>query len=216
MNLRIFLALDSFPVESREQWRSIFLVIHAAITAFFTSSLSTRLVFASVSLEGRQFWILQASPLSMRALLESKCVAWFLPISLLSAVLFSIGVFLIFERIETVVLFTALSFFISYSLVSVGIGLGAWFADFTWEHPSQLAMSFGGFIYMVASAILVLGNLMPLTMIVRLTATTPAASSPLATLWMLLVASLVVLANTLIARAAMRLGERSLLRRDTN
>jgi ABC-2 type transport system permease protein len=210
-NLRLFLALDSFPAESRTQWQAIFLIMHAAITAFFTTSLCTRLVFSSVSLEGRHFWILQTSPLPIRALLESKCLAWFIPISTLSALLFATGVFLIVGRAELVVLYTALSFFITYGIVGLGIGLGALFADFTWEHPSQLALSFGSFIYMLCCAGLIMLNIFPLAAILRLSTTISNLDVVSSVFGMLLLASLLIILNTLLARGALRLGERKLV-----
>lgn len=210
-NLRLFLALDSFPAESRAQWQAIFLIMHAAITAFFTTSLCTRLVFSSVSLEGRQFWILQTSPLPIRALLESKCLAWFIPISALSATLFAMGVFLIVGKLELVVLYTALSFFITYGIVGLGIGLGALFADFTWEHPSQLALSFGSFLYMLACAGLVMLNIFPLAAILRLSAQFSHLDGISSVFGMLLISSLLIILNTLLARGALKLGEKKLL-----
>lgn len=210
-NLRLFLALDSFPAESRAQWQAIFLIMHAAITAFFTTSLCTRLVFSSVSLEGKQFWILQTSPISLRSVLESKCLAWFVPISLLSAVLFAIGVFLIVGRMDIVALYTALSFFISYGIVGVGVGLGALFSDFTWEHPSQLALSFGSFLYMLTCAGLVMLNIVPLAIILRLTSEVSNPDVISGMFGMLFVSALLVIMNTLLARGALKLGERRLL-----
>lgn len=214
-NVRLFLALDSFPAESRAHWQSIFLIIHAAITTFFTTSLCTRLVFSSISLEGRQFWILQTAPLPLRSLLESKCLAWFIPVSALSALLFAIGVYLIVGRIEIVVLYTSLSFFISYGIVGLGVGLGALFADFTWEHPSQLALSFGSFLYMLTCAALVMVNVVPLAIIQRLSSDNLASDAITNSLGMLLASSALILLNTLLARAALKLGGMHLSNRDS-
>jgi ABC-2 type transport system permease protein len=210
-NLRLFLALDSFPDESRAQWQAIFLIMHAAITAFFTTSLCTRLVFSSVSLEGRQFWILQTSPLPIRALLESKCLAWFIPISALSALLFATGVFLIVGKLELVVLYTALSFFITYGIVGLGVGLGALFADFTWEHPSQLALSFGSFLYMLCCAGLIMLNIFPLAAILRLSAQLSHLDVISGAFGILLTSSLLIILNTLLARGALKVGAKKLM-----
>jgi ABC-2 type transport system permease protein len=209
-NVRLFVALDSFPAEARQHWKAIFLIIHAAISAFFTASICTRLVFSSVSLEGKQFWILQTSPLPIHSLLRCKLVAWYVPIALLSALLFSSGIFLIVQRVDLTILYTALSLFISYGIVGTGIGLGAYFADFSWEHPSQLALSVGSFVYMLGCALLVMLNLIPLTMILRLAPTTSFTDGISNLAWTALMAALTALANTLIAEWSLRLGERSL------
>jgi hypothetical protein len=55
----------------------------------------------------------------------------------------------------------ALGAIMTFGLVGLAMGLGATFANFTWEHPSQLAASFGSLIYMLGSTVLILICLMP-------------------------------------------------------
>jgi hypothetical protein len=146
----------------------------------------------------------------MSHLLRCKLIGWFVPIALLSAIVFASGVFLILEQVDLTVLYTALSLFISYGVVGTGIGLGAYFADFSWEHPTQLAMSIGSFVYMLICAALVMINLIPLTIILRIAPSTSTIHGITNLAWTGLMVALTALANTSIAELSLRLGERRL------
>ena len=50
---------------------------------------------------------------------------------------------------------------ISAGVVAIAIGTGAYFANFDWEHPSQLAASFGSMVYMLVSVMVVSVCLIP-------------------------------------------------------
>jgi hypothetical protein len=210
LNIRMFVTIDSFPTESQFYWKKVFFVMHCCITAFFTSSLCTRIVFSSVSLEGKQYWLLQVAPLEIRQILNAKFIAWYRPIALVSAVLLGMGIYIIEPRWEIVTLFVSMSFFVTYGIVSVGIGLGAHFADFSWEHPSQLILSLGSLLFMLASSALVMINIIPLTILLRfsLARINSAAEDHLAA--GILAAAAVVVLNLAIGRYSMKLGERSL------
>jgi ABC-2 type transport system permease protein len=167
LNLKTFVTVEFFAGRSNTAWISAFFVMHFAITAFFTSAVCTRLVFTSLSLEGKNYWVLQTAPLECEDILKAKFSGWFIPISLISSILLAIGTQTLTGRWDITCLFTVLSFFVSYGMVGLGIGLGAYFADFTWEHPSQLALSLGSFTYMLSGAMLVLVNLLPASMLLR-------------------------------------------------
>jgi ABC-2 type transport system permease protein len=205
-NLRTFVALDTFTTDSSVNWQRAFFVIHTAITAFFTASICTRLVFTSISLEGKSYWILQTAPIPFRQILRAKFLGWYLPISILSSLLFSIGTQILIGRWDITLLFGVLSFFVSYGIVGMGIGLGAYFADFSWEHPSQLALSIGSLIYMLSSAILVLLTIFPIGLLLQLlTSKTP---SPMSIILICVVTMAIALIHLLAAKIALRLGER--------
>lgn len=209
-NLRLFVSIDSFPAESRVWWQNVFFIMHTSITAFFTSSICTRVVFSAISLEGRQFWILQTSPFSLRSILRSKLLAWFVPVSLISGVLFATGTYVIIGRIELLLFYVVLSFFVSYGIVGLGIGLGATFADFSWEHPSQLALSLGSFVYMLSSAVLVIANIIPMSIILRLDVASSDSEALMNTIVTLLLGVAIAACNIAVAQLALRSGERSL------
>jgi|GEM_PF-3388292 len=210
LNIRVFVAIDTFPAESQFYWKNVFFVLHCCITAFFTSSICTRIVFSSVSLEGKQFWLLQIAPISVREILRAKLIAWYRPIAAISAVLLGMGIYVIEPRWEVVALFVSMSFFVSYGIVGVGIGLGAHFADFSWEHPSQLILSLGSLLYMLISSALVMINIVPLAILLRFTLArlNNTAEDYLAA--GILAGAAVVILNLIVGYTAMKLGERSL------
>lgn len=209
-NMRIFVAIESFPVEQRFWWQNMFFIMHTSITAFFTSSICTRVVYSSISLEGKQYWLLQVAPIDIDSILQSKLTAWFIPVSIISAILFSTGVFIIIGRWDMLALYLLISFSVSYGIVGLGIGLGAYFADFSWDHPSQLALSLGSFVYMLASAALVILNIFPLTILLRLDPPTTLQILCNNIAWTFLMGALVAILNLYVARGALRLGQQSL------
>ena len=52
-----------------------------------------------------------------------------------------------------------------YGLVALGIGMGAVFSQFEWEHPAQISMSLGSFLFMIGSILLLSLNLLPLGLV---------------------------------------------------
>ena len=206
-NLKTFVAIDAFASNSSINWQRAFFIIHTAITAFFTSAVCTRLVFASLSLEGKSYWILQTAPIAFRDILRAKFIGWFIPVSVVSSVLLAVGTQVLIGRWEITLLFGILSFFVSYGIIGMGIGLGAYFADFSWEHPSQLALSLGSFVYMLSSALLVLLNMFPMGFLLQLLLVKSPSNLHLTAIC--LVAGTIAAMNIGAAKFALRLGERS-------
>ena len=143
-------------------WDLIALSSFLVISSLILLSICSRFVFPSVSLEGSSLWILQVAPVSIQAILRAKYYSWATPIGFISAILFSsAGLALALEPLCIAAL--ALSaFIISHGLVSLGIGIGARFSRFDWEHPAELAMSWGGLIYLVVGLLVVGLSLIPL------------------------------------------------------
>ena len=126
---------------------------------------------------------------------------------MLSSLLFSIGTHILIGRWDITLLFGVLSFYVSYGIVGLAIGLGAYFADFSWEHPSQLALSVGSLVYMLASATLVLCDIFPMGILLQLLLS--RSTDPTRVTLICVVALAIALVNLLIAKLAMRLGERA-------
>lgn len=206
-NLRTFVAIDAFAQDSSVNWQRAFFIIHTGITAFFTSAVCTRLVFASVSLEGKSYWLLQTAPILFPDILRAKFIGWFIPVSTVSALLFAVGTHVLIGRWELTIFYGILSLFISYGIVGMGIGLGAYFADFTWEHPSQLALSLGSFVYMLSSSLLVLLNMFPMGILLQLILAKHPSPGHVALI--VCVALGIAALNIGAAKIAMRLGLRS-------
>jgi ABC-2 type transport system permease protein len=160
-NLRIFLNVNSFPAEARDWWQKFFFVSNSSIAAFVTTGFCTRFVFVSLSLEGKSLWILQSSPLSFKDILNAKFKSWYLPVSILGCFVFCAAGVSLGVNYEVLLLSTVASLSICYGIVGLAIGLGARFANFNWEHSSQLAAGFGNMVFMLTSITLIAANLIP-------------------------------------------------------
>jgi hypothetical protein len=143
-------------------WDLIAIVSFITISSLIILSICARFVFPSVSLEGASLWILQVAPITPRALLRAKYFTWALPLGAICAVLFSsAGLALALEPICILSLGLA-ACIITHGLVALGIGLGARFSRFDWEHPAELATSWGSLLFLVAGLVTLAVSFVPL------------------------------------------------------
>ena len=125
--------------------------LNIALAAFVLAAVSARFVFPAVSQEGEAFWIVRASPVSIRTFLWIKFFVYLLPLLLLSEVLIVATNLLLHVTPFMMVLSVVTIFFIVPGIVSMGLGLGAIYPDFQAENPAQSVTSLGGLIYMTLS-----------------------------------------------------------------
>jgi ABC-2 type transport system permease protein len=125
--------------------------LNIALAAFVLAAVSARFVFPAVSQEGEAFWIVRASPVSIRTFLWIKFFVYLLPLLLLSEVLIVATNLLLRVTPFMMVLSVLTIFFIVPAIVSMGLGLGAIYPDFQAENPAQSVTSLGGLIYMTLS-----------------------------------------------------------------
>ncbi|MBN8550682.1 MAG: hypothetical protein J0M12_15305, partial [Deltaproteobacteria bacterium] len=116
-----------------------------------------------------------------------------------------------------VVIINALSsWVICYGIVGLAVGMGAFFANFDWEHASQLAASFGSLVFMLFSTLLILMNLMPAGLLIFLRTLKNSGYTFSNTNWYAAVtcgALLLIYLNFIAARWALNLGEAALTNR---
>jgi len=172
----------------------------------------SRFVFPSLSLEGASFWILQSAPVSMRNILRAKVLSWFLPLSIISSVIFLSGAMAVGAEEPLVLASGLIGFILSYGLVGMSIGFGALFAHFEWDYSSQVSTNMGSFIFMAVSFLALGANLVPAALMFGAYAFMPNVFPHPASQSLILVAGILVLAlmNWGCAAAAISLGSRSL------
>jgi ABC-2 type transport system permease protein len=212
-NFRILHAVKGLPEATLLWWRGFLVLSNLAMGAFVVSAVCTRFVFPSLSLEGQSWWVLQTAPLSVREILRFKFRCWLMPVIAISCVIFASGAFAIGAPPRTVLVTVATSCVISYGLVALAIGLGAVFANFDWEHPSQLAASFGSLVFMLCSTIVIALNVFPAMVLIFLRTLVSFGYAFTTLEWYAAVgsaAALLVYINFAVARAALRAGERAL------
>jgi ABC-2 type transport system permease protein len=125
--------------------------LNMGLVAFVLTAVSARFVFPSVSAEGDAFWIVMASPVSIRTFLWIKFLVYFFPLLLLSEVLIVITNVLLQVTPLMMSISVLTLLFMVPGIVSMGVGLGAIYPDFHSENPAQSVTSLGGLIYMTVS-----------------------------------------------------------------
>lgn len=167
-NFSLLKNIESLPVDSRLWWRGLLTLVNTALGGFVITAISTRFVFPATSMEGQTFWILQKAPLTFLSILRAKFICWFLPVALISSVVLGAGALAINAEPRIIAISAFTSIIISYGLVGLATGLGAYFAKFDWHHSSQLTASLGSLIYMLAGGMLIIADVIPLSFLIVL------------------------------------------------
>lgn len=213
-HMRLFAAVESFPEAIRPWWKNFLFIGNITMGAFVITAMCTRFVVPAVSLEGRSFWLLHTAPISIERLVRVKFLSWLVPTALISVLFYTAGAVAIGADLGIVVLCGAASLIVSYGVVGLAIGFGAYFAHFEWEHSSQLAGSVGSLLFMLAATFLIFLNMVPawvLLMYSGIALASPHAVGLFAAMVALLAAVLGV--NVQAGRIAMREGIASLEKR---
>lgn len=214
-HLRLFSAVESFPDSAKLWWKSFLFLGNVCMGAFITTAICTRLVFPSISLEGRSFWVIQTSPILLPRLLRIKFWCWFVPVSAVAAVFFAFGAFAIGADVRMIIISAVSSFIMCWGIVGVAIGLGGVFALFDWESPSQLAAGFGSFVFMLCSIILIFMNMVPGFILLLHGSSRYGLTIAQVYLTILGTLLLLIVLNVQAARLALKAGEKSLANAET-
>lgn len=215
-HFRILQSVEGLPDTATVWWQTVLIICNVGVGSFVIAAASTRFVFPSISLEGSGYWIVQTSPLGLDRYLRSKFVCWVIPMTLIAAVILAAGSLAIRADGYLIAMSAISGWLICYGLVGVGVGLGACFANFNWENPSQLAASFGSLVYMLTSTVLIALDMIPTLMLLLLNTAGHWgwALSPfkwgLCLFWCILLLGYM---NFAAARWALKLGENSLSER---
>jgi ABC-2 type transport system permease protein len=131
--------------------------LNLVLAGFVLASIAARFIFPGVSLEGRTFWLLRSSPMSMRELLWSKFWVGTLPLLILALgivgitdYLLQVSAFMFGVSIGTITLMTL-------GIAGLSIGFGTLFPQFDTENAAQIPTSFGGLVFMMTSIALIGG-----------------------------------------------------------
>jgi ABC-2 type transport system permease protein len=129
---------------------------NVGMTGFVIAAICLRFAYPSISAEGKAFWLVRTSPVSYRNLLLVKVLVYAAPLTLLALLLTAVANFILAASV-TIWLFTMIgAALLGITLVSLGVGLGAFAPDFNAENPLQVGLSLGGFAYMAVSLAYVL------------------------------------------------------------
>jgi len=148
------LPLDRSPMPAGTL-RMLVSFANLALAGFVLSAVAVRFAFPAISLEGKAFWILQSSPISLRALLWSKF--WLVSVPLL--VLGELLVFLSNLLLQVPPWMMALSLvtvgLMTLGIAAIGVGFGALYPNFNFDNAAEIPTSFGGAVSMMVSIVFI-------------------------------------------------------------
>lgn len=145
------LPLDKSPIRT-VYLQNLFSFLNMALAAFVLTAITARFAFPSVSIEGSSFWIVRSSPIRISTLLWIKFFIYLTPLMLLSQILIVATTILLEVTPFMMVLSVITLFIMTPGIISLGIGLGAAYPNFTSENPAQTVTGFGGLMFMIYSA----------------------------------------------------------------
>jgi ABC-2 type transport system permease protein len=148
------LPLEKSPIET-VYLQNLFSFLNMALAAFVMTAVTARFVFPCISIEGNAFWLVKSSPISIRSFLLIKLFIYLWPLLLLAQMLIITTNLLLKVTPFMMVLSSFTLLFITPGVVSIGIGLGAAYPDFSAENPNQAVTGFGGLVFMLCSAVFI-------------------------------------------------------------
>jgi ABC-2 type transport system permease protein len=126
-----------------------------AFGGFLTSSIALRFVFPMVSMEGNAFWMILSAPMDRRKLFLIKFALGFIAVIVL-AMSVAVATNIPFLRLSATRpilmyagIFTAL--WMSSTMVSMNLGFGGFFANYSEKNPIRLASSQGATLTFLAT-----------------------------------------------------------------
>lgn len=123
------------------------------LLGFVVSAVAVRFAFPAVSLEGRCFWLIRQSPLTMQEFLRAKFWSVFLPLIALAELL-TIATNLFLRTSPANTLFASvLVLLMTVGITGMGVGLGAVYPRFNVDNPAKISTGFGGVLFMICSMI---------------------------------------------------------------
>jgi ABC-2 type transport system permease protein len=125
--------------------------LNQGLGGFVLSAIAARFIFPSLSLEGRQLWLLRSSPLDLRAMLWSKYWVGTLPLLALA-----LGIGIVTNRMLhappfMMLLSTITTVCYTLAVGALALGMGVLFPQFDSENAAQIPTSFGGLVFMMAA-----------------------------------------------------------------
>ncbi|MDQ1334749.1 MAG: type transport system permease protein [Thermodesulfobacteriota bacterium] len=129
--------------------------LNMGLAGFVLSAICARFVFTAVSAEGEAYWIIRTSPLMLRRYLWGKYLFFLFPVLILAEFLTIATNLLLEVTLFMMILSTITIGLMVFGIVALGIGFGAMYPRFNHENISQVATGFGGFLYMVVSAVFI-------------------------------------------------------------
>ena len=130
-------------------FKNVIAFLNLALAGFVTASVAVRFVLPSISLEGRSFWIAKTAPLPLHRLWWSKFWVGLVPLVVLAEILvvatnYYLNVMPLMMWLSTLTLFG-----MTFSIVALGLAVGAAYPKFEADNAAKVAAGVGGLVYMI-------------------------------------------------------------------
>lgn len=129
--------------------------LNMGLAGFVLSAVAVRFIFPAVSSEGKAFWLICSSPMSLKRFLWGKFLLYLFPMIFLAEALIILTNYLLNVTAFMMLLSSITIFFAVFGIVALGIGFGALYPKFNFENISQVSTGFGGLMFMIFSAIFI-------------------------------------------------------------
>lgn len=129
--------------------------LNLVLAGFVLASVAARFIFPGVSLEGRTFWLLRSSPMSMRQLLWSKFWVGTVPLLVLALAIVGVTDYLLQVTAFMMAVSVFSITFMTLAIAGLAMGFGTLFPQFETENAAQIPTSFGGLLFMMTSIALI-------------------------------------------------------------
>ncbi len=136
--------------------RNLLAFLNVALVGLVATALAARFILPGVSLEGEALWILRSSPITIPEFLWAKFWSGFAPLVFVAELLVVLSNAFLDTTTLLGVLSVAAVLFLSAAIVGLAVGLGAAYPRFDAVDGAQVVTGYGGFLFMVLSALLVL------------------------------------------------------------
>ncbi len=143
-------------VADQDTWRAWGTLLNLGASMLILASLTTRFVYPLISLEGRRFWILGLSPVTLRQVVWQKfflsvaCTSVFtVGLALLSAVQLGLDRMAIALSLAGVASTTV-------ALSGLAVGLGSLYPNFEEDNPARVVSGMGGTLNFILSMVYIL------------------------------------------------------------
>jgi len=149
------LPLERAPI-STVYLQNLLSFLNMALAGFVLTAVAGRFAYPAVSIEGDAFWLVRSAPVGIRTFLWIKFFVYLFPLLgltemliVLTNILLKVTFFMMWLSVLTVI-------FMVPAVVGLAVGLGAAYPDFHSENPTQAITSFGGLLFMMASAVYII------------------------------------------------------------
>ena len=139
---------------------SVIFFVNLGLAGFVLASIAARFIFPSISLEGRQMWLLRSSPLDLRALLWSKYWIGTVPLLVIALVITVFTNIILHATPFMMTLSVTTMILLTFAISALALGFGTLYPQFETENAAQIPTSFGGLVFMMTAIVLVAAVIM--------------------------------------------------------